>query len=93
MQWVDYGGWYDRVKQMWRNILSMQLICAMAPPGGGRSEISQRLATRFHTVNFTFPDDNQVRSIFVSLLSPKLAEFDDEVRNDVDVDVMRCDVM
>ena len=65
---------------MWRYILDMQLMCVMAPPGGGRSEISQRLATRFHTVNFTFPDDNQVRSIFVSLLSPKLIEFDDEVK-------------
>ena len=46
----------------------------------GRSEISQRLATRFHNINFTFPDDNQIRSIFVSLLSPRLSEFEDEVK-------------
>jgi hypothetical protein len=82
-QWVDYGGWYDRAKQSWKYIVDLQLVCAMAPPGGGRSEISQRLATRFHNINFTFPDDNQIRSIFVSLLSPKLAEFEDEVRRSV----------
>ena len=79
-QWIDYGGWYDRLKQSWKYIVDMQLLCAMAPPGGGRSEISQRLATRFHNINFTFPDDNQIRSIFVSLLSPKLSEFEDEVK-------------
>ncbi len=35
-QWIDYGGWYDRAKQTWKYIVDMQLLCAMAPPGGGQ---------------------------------------------------------
>ena len=80
-QWIDYGGWYEREKQSWRNILDMQLIAAMGPPGGGRSQISERLQSRFNLINFTFPADSQLRRIFESILAPKLSEFDEEIKN------------
>lgn len=67
-QWIDYGCWYDRKKQQLRYILDMQLIAAMGPPGGGRSEISQRLQSRFHLVNFTFPHDNEIKRIFETMV-------------------------
>jgi hypothetical protein len=79
-QWIDYGGWYDRGKQSWRFIADMQLVVAMGPPGGGRSVISERLQSRFNMINFTFPADKQVRSIFESILTPRMADFAEDVR-------------
>ena len=79
-QWLDYGGWYDRAKQTWRFIADMQLVVAMGPPGGGRAVISERLQSRFNIINFTFPADKQVRSIFESILAPRMADFAEDVR-------------
>lgn len=41
--WVDYGFWYDRERCEAKQIKDMQLMAAMAPPGGGRNAFSQRL--------------------------------------------------
>ncbi|CAM9233990.1 unnamed protein product, partial [Laminaria digitata] len=78
--WMDYGGWYDRTKCAWRYILDTQLICAMAPPGGARAVISARTQSRFNVLNLTVPNDSQVIRIFDSILSPKLAEFDADIK-------------
>jgi len=79
-QWVDYGGWYDRGKQAWRYILDIQLITAMGPPGGGRSVISERLQSRFNIINFTFPNDKTVRSIFELILAPRWSDYAEDVK-------------
>ncbi|CAM9353290.1 unnamed protein product [Choristocarpus tenellus] len=78
--WMDYGGWYDREKCTWRYILDTQLICAMAPPGGARAVISPRTQSRFNVLNLTVGSDSQVVRIFDSILSPKLADFENEVK-------------
>lgn len=49
--WMDNGFWYDRMKQEVKKILNMQLLCAMAPPGGGRNKISQRIQACFSLVH------------------------------------------
>lgn len=51
--WMDNGFWYDRTKQEVKKILNMQLLCAMAPPGGGRNRISQRIQACFSLVTFS----------------------------------------
>eukprot|EP00750_Incisomonas_marina_P005719 INCI14099.2.p1 GENE.INCI14099.2~~INCI14099.2.p1 ORF type:complete len:3630 (-),score=727.81 INCI14099.2:1911-12800(-) len=79
-QWMDYGGWYDRKKCTWQLILDMQLVAAMGPPGGGRSQISERTQSRFNMLNFTFPADAEVVRIFETLLSLHFADFDDEIK-------------
>ncbi|KAF1790945.1 P-loop containing nucleoside triphosphate hydrolase [Phytophthora cactorum] len=66
-QWVDYSCWYDRKKQTLKYFIDMQFVAAMGPPGGGRSVISSRFQT-------------QLKRIFETMLVPKLAEFDDEVK-------------
>eukprot|EP00605_Chrysophyceae_sp_TOSAG23-4_P000236 GSChrysophyteH1.ASY1.ANO1.273.1 assembled CDS len=40
--WMDYSGWYDRVKCSWKYVLDTQIIASMGHPGGGRNEISGR---------------------------------------------------
>ncbi|CAM9519888.1 unnamed protein product [Discosporangium mesarthrocarpum] len=78
--WMDYGGWYDREKCTWRYILDTQLICAMAPPGGARAVISPRTQSRFNVLNLTVGSDSQIIRIFDSILSPKLADFENEIK-------------
>jgi dynein heavy chain len=79
-QWIDYGGWYDRAKCVWRYMLDTQLLCAMAPPAGGRAVISERTQSRFSLINMTFPADAAVARIFESILTPRLSELDDEIK-------------
>ena len=78
-QHFDYGGWYDRGKQTWRQIADMQVLSAMGPPGGGRTQISERLQTRFAMVNFTFPAEREVKKIFETILSNRLSAFGEEI--------------
>ena len=82
-QWMDYGGWFDRVQNdIFKKIEDVQFISSMGPPGGGRNEISRRIQSKFAMINFTFPSESQVRRIFHSILSHKFAtqEFDDEIK-------------
>jgi dynein heavy chain len=79
-QWVDYGCWYDRQKQLLRYILDTQLVCAMGPPGGGRSVISERLQSRFNVVNFTAAHDSQLQRIFEFFLQRKLVDMDEDIK-------------
>ena len=80
-QCIDYGGWYDRSKkELFKQIIDVQFVTAMGPPGGGRAEISQRIQTKFNIINFTFPTDTQIRKIFQTILSYKLGEFDEEIK-------------
>ncbi|CAM6114547.1 unnamed protein product [Calypogeia fissa] len=78
--WMDNGFWYDRSKQELRHIKNCQLLCAMAPPGGGRSKISCRVQACFSLLNVTTPNDKQMRRIFGTILLAKLADFEVEVK-------------
>ena len=78
--WMDYGGWYDRIKCSWRYILDTQIVSAMAPPTGGREVISNRTQSRFSLLYTAEPADAQVIRIFESILNPKLSEFDNEIK-------------
>uniref|UniRef100_T1INB1 Dynein axonemal heavy chain 2 n=1 Tax=Strigamia maritima TaxID=126957 RepID=T1INB1_STRMM len=80
MLWIDYGFWYDRKKQTEKFVKDMILMAAMGPPGGGRSQISKRLLSRFALINMTFPQPSQIRRIFGSMLIQKLNDFDDDVK-------------
>lgn len=71
---------YDRSRCELKHIKDMQLLAAMAPPGGGRNAFSTRLGAVFSTVNATQPSDGQLRRIFSTLLAARLSDFSDEVR-------------
>jgi dynein heavy chain len=34
---MDKGGFYDRQQLFWKEIEKFTVVCAAAPPGGGRS--------------------------------------------------------
>ena len=78
--WMEYGYVYDRLKQMKRFIKDCSVLGAVGPPGGGRNFLPPRFQSKFHTVNFTFPDEASVKRIFSSLVNMKLSTFPDEVK-------------
>ncbi|XP_039087571.1 dynein heavy chain 2, axonemal [Hyaena hyaena] len=78
--WIDYGFWYDRMKQTIKYIRDMFLMAAMGPPGGGRTIISPRLQSRFNIINMTFPTESQIIRIFGTMINQKLQDFEEEVK-------------
>lgn len=69
-QLLDQGGWYDLKdsRHPFRNFVDTMLICAMGPPGGGKSFITPRLQRHFNVVALATFDDNTMKSIFTSIL-------------------------
>ena len=49
-QFVDFKGLYDREGLYWKNIHDTTLICAAAPPEGGRKVLSKRFTRHFHMI-------------------------------------------
>lgn len=79
-QWMDYGFWYDRLKQTRKYVQNMLILAAMGPPGGGRNIISERLLSRFNVINMTFPDEPTIARIFDTMFAQHLMEFDEAVK-------------
>ena len=79
-QWIDYSFWYDRSKQVVKEVRDMQLIAAMGPPGGGRQSISPRLLSRFHLINMAFPNEAQIQRIYGTMINQKLQDFEEDVK-------------
>jgi dynein heavy chain len=57
------------------------LICAMSPPGGGKSNITPRMQRHMNVVSFALFDDNTMKSIYGSILKWffRTGEFSSEV--------------
>ena len=83
-QFIDTGSWYNRQKQTLTNISGVTLLCAMAPPGGGRNTISERFQSQFCYLPLSFPSDSQLKRIFTTLLSWHFTGFDEQIRSLVD---------
>ncbi|KAI6649612.1 Dynein heavy chain 1, axonemal [Oopsacas minuta] len=68
-QWMDHGGWYDmKAVGVFKNILDINFICAMGPPGGGRNTLTHRLLRHFNFLSFPELDDSCKATIFSSIL-------------------------
>jgi hypothetical protein len=39
----------------------------MGKPGGGRAEISPRILSKFHLINYTIPTQSNMRKIFETI--------------------------
>uniref|UniRef100_H2YSD8 AAA+ ATPase domain-containing protein n=1 Tax=Ciona savignyi TaxID=51511 RepID=H2YSD8_CIOSA len=55
-QWIDHGHWFDKKDTSQLYLVDMSLVCAMAPPGGGRNEITERFLRHFNVIIFLFGD-------------------------------------
>jgi len=53
----------------------------MGQPGGGRAEISNRILSKFHLINYTVPNEANMKRIFEIIAGSKFYNFDEEIRN------------
>lgn len=67
-QWMDHGGWYDRKENTFRQLVDIQFVAAMGPPGGGRTSITQRYVRHFSLLNFVPFSNESLQRVFGTIL-------------------------
>ncbi|XP_067907506.1 dynein axonemal heavy chain 1 [Heterodontus francisci] len=68
-QWMDHQGWYDRkLIGTFRQLMDINFVCAMGPPGGGRNPITARYSRHFNYLSFIEMDDSSKLKIFSTIL-------------------------
>ena len=80
-QFMDHQGWYDRKTLAFTDIVDVQIVSAMAPPGGGRNVITGRLLRHFNQVAHVEMDRSTLYAIFSVIVDNSLAKFPEEVRS------------
>lgn len=63
-QWMDHAGWYDRKENTFSQLVDVQFIAAMGPPGGGRTNITQRYVRHFNILNFVAFNTESLHRVF-----------------------------
>ena len=79
-QWMDHGGWYDRKENTFRKLVDLQFVAAMGPPGGGRSQITQRYVRHFTMLNLTPFDADSLSVIFGTIMDWFIKKFSPKVK-------------
>jgi len=80
-QWMDHQGWYD-LKQKEKPFMKIEdiiFICAMGPPGGGRSALTKRLERHFNIITYTNLDKDSIAMIFCTILKSFIGPFSEDI--------------
>ncbi|ORY38879.1 hypothetical protein BCR33DRAFT_853838 [Rhizoclosmatium globosum] len=83
-QFIDFGGFYDREKLIWKSIVDIELIACCAPPGGGRNNVTPRFLRHFNMLNIPAPSEMSLSKIFKSIVEGFLKPFAQEVKTSTD---------
>ncbi|XP_074097467.1 dynein heavy chain at 16F [Cotesia typhae] len=67
-QVLDFSGFYDRKKLIWKSIEDVVLTAACAPPGGGRNSLSQRFIRHFVMLMIPIPTEASLQTIFKAIV-------------------------
>jgi len=80
-QWMDYGGWYNRKQNTFTQIVDVQFVAAMGPPGGGRNPVTPRYLRHYNNICLTPYDDNSLKRIFSTIMRWWMEPFSAKVRS------------
>eukprot|EP00106_Octopus_bimaculoides_P020122 XP_014787564.1 PREDICTED: dynein heavy chain 1, axonemal-like [Octopus bimaculoides] len=73
-QWMDFGGWYDRKAiGEFHNLVDVNFVCSMGPPGAGRNAVTARLLRHFNFLAFTEMEDISKKKIFGTIFQSWIA--------------------
>ena len=65
---IEYSSWYDRKDLQLKRVCDTYYLAAMAPPGGGRSELDPRFSSMFSVINLPSPSKNSEAKILTDIL-------------------------
>ena len=85
-QWLDYEGWYDinEKEKPFMHISNLIFAGAMGPPGGGRSQLTNRFMRHFNVITYTELVDSSIKSIFSRKVKNFLTKFSPDAKAVVD---------
>jgi len=66
-------GWYDRKGWEFRNLVDINMLAAMCPPGGGKNDVTDRYSRHFNLVFVTPFDDESLNRIFTTVVNKFLS--------------------
>ena len=66
-QWMDHAGWYDLKDCTFRELVDIQFVAAMGPPGGGRNPVTPRYIRHFNLMWCTDYSPTSLERIFQTI--------------------------
>ena len=71
---ASFPGWYDRkVIGAFKNLVDINFLVALGPPGGGRNPLTTRVIRHFNLLTFCNLQDESKERIFDTILSNHLS--------------------
>ncbi|KAJ3238670.1 Dynein heavy chain 3, axonemal [Chytriomyces hyalinus] len=67
-QWMDHQMWYDLKDTSAMQLVDIQFVCAMGPPGGGRNPVTNRFIRHLNTIGLTNFDEPTLKGIFTTIV-------------------------
>jgi len=73
-QFLDQGNWYDFIETTAMNLVDVQIIGAMGPPGGGRSLVTSRFLRHLNVIGINEFDEDTMQRIFKTITARSMRD-------------------